>query len=285
VEDWVALRSFIKTYGRELFTPAFMNHGNLRGILQRGVENWLESLAENATENPPEKLLTDLEQGVISRRRAGQHLEVVLQAVTEHFDEFRDYNTTTTQSDYGENLHVLMDFLRLKVAYDRYAWRMRPLVIAHEVLCRRGQAEYAEQWRANIEDFTRKLADNLLEDLARLEAEHVIRLRTIRDRLEERFLLPLRLDELSALIEPCIEEARNESGSKEKINEFLEKLHPLAERPTGVGLEAPDWLIELQNEVRRSRESAAIEPPRPERFALNWSDLQKQLSEWDKPID
>ena len=44
----------------------------------------------------------------------------MLQALVEHYDEYRDYNTTTTQSDYGENIHILLDFLRLKVRYDRY---------------------------------------------------------------------------------------------------------------------------------------------------------------------
>ena len=52
---------------------------------------------------------------------------------------YLDYNATAPQSDYGENLHVLLDFLRLKAAYERDNWRMRPLVLVHEVLCRRGR--------------------------------------------------------------------------------------------------------------------------------------------------
>ena len=44
--------------------------------------------------------------------KAIRRLELVLQAVVENYEEYKDYNTTTTQSDYGENLHVLLDFLK-----------------------------------------------------------------------------------------------------------------------------------------------------------------------------
>ena len=72
-----------------------------------------------------------------------RRLELVLQAVVENYEEYKDYNTTTTQSDYGENLHVLLDFLRLKAGYERHAWQFRPLVLAHEVLARHGRAAAA----------------------------------------------------------------------------------------------------------------------------------------------
>ena len=51
----------------------------------------------------------------LDRNRTTRAAEVVLQALVEHYDEYRDYNTTTTQSDYGENIHILLDFLRVKV--------------------------------------------------------------------------------------------------------------------------------------------------------------------------
>ena len=132
---------------------------------------------------------------------------MVLQALVEHYDEYRDYNTTTTQSDYGENIHILLDFLRVKVRYDRYAWRMRPLALAHEVLCKRGTTTSPGKWREFIADKTAGLAEELLDRLGALEVRHGVKLRTIRDRLEERFLLPLEIDQAAARVPPAAEAA------------------------------------------------------------------------------
>ena len=41
-------------------------------------------------------------------------------------------------SDRGEMLYTLLDFLRLRADYDRLAWNLRPVVLAHEVLVRGG---------------------------------------------------------------------------------------------------------------------------------------------------
>ena len=45
-------------------------------------------------------------------------LQVVLEAVVENYEEYKDYNASAAQSDYGENLYALLDFLRLKAAYE-----------------------------------------------------------------------------------------------------------------------------------------------------------------------
>ena len=61
-------------------------------------------------------LIDDLD-GRLPRAKAEQQLQMVLQAIVENYEEYKDYNNTTPQSDYGENLHALLDFLRLKAAY------------------------------------------------------------------------------------------------------------------------------------------------------------------------
>src|SRR5262249_58695380 len=104
---------------------------NLRGILHRGVGSFLDYLREDPDPLRPVRLLDDLGT-VVSREEALAHLQFVLQAVVENYEEYKDYNTTTAQSDYGENLHVLLDFLRLKASYERDAWQFRPLVQVHE---------------------------------------------------------------------------------------------------------------------------------------------------------
>ena len=76
---------------------------NLRGILHRGVGAYLDYLRDNPDPLQPVRLLDELDRG-IRREDAVRRLEIVLQAVVENYEEYKDYNTTTTQSDYGENL-------------------------------------------------------------------------------------------------------------------------------------------------------------------------------------
>ena len=75
---------------------------------------------------------------MVTREEVEPRLRIVLQAVVENYEEYKDFNATTTQSDYGENLFILLEFLRLKTDYERHAWHFRPLVLAHDVLARRG---------------------------------------------------------------------------------------------------------------------------------------------------
>ena len=139
-DDWEPVRGFVKKYGSDLFTVPFLGLSNMRGILARGVAAWLDHEAERDDHDKRPKLVDDWARATLDRNRERPAPpRSCLQALVEHYDEYRDYNTTTTQSDYGENIHILLDFLRLKVRYDRYAWRLRPLALAHEVLCKRGQ--------------------------------------------------------------------------------------------------------------------------------------------------
>jgi len=41
-------------------------------------------------------------------------LSLILEAILENYGEYRDYNSTTTQSDRGDMLYTLLDFLRLR---------------------------------------------------------------------------------------------------------------------------------------------------------------------------
>src|SRR5207248_3000297 len=201
------------------------------------------------------KLVDDWADGKLDRGRAARLFEVVLQSLVEHYDEYRDYNTTTTQSDYGDNLYILLDFLRLKVAYDRYAWRLRPLTLAHEVLCRRGHDSLAASWRRFIAGKTNGLADELLAKLATRETEHGIRVRTVRDRLEEKFVQPLQIDQAAARVSRAAATAKELAGATNPPPEahpafvgLVGAIKPLADSPTGVGLDVPAWLRRLEEE-------------------------------------
>lgn len=287
--DWRPVREFIKTYGGDLFTVSFLALSNMRGILARGVAAWLDQeAAENDSARRPQ-LLDLWEKAQVDRTRIARYFEITLQALVEHYDEYRDYNTTTTQSDYGENLHILLDFLRLKVAYERAAWRIKPLALVHEVLCRRGQESLAGRWREFLAEKTNSTAAELLEALARKEQLYGIRLRTIRDRLEERFLLPLEVDRAVARVPPAVRAAWSGAGeSHPAFQGLLDALTPLAETVSGVGLDVPGWIRRMEEALRQAREQAALGYPEDDgrpRYPVDLREIRKQLSEWDKPLE
>lgn len=281
-EDWEAIRRFIRKYGSDLFTVQFLVLSNMRGILARGVAEWLAAEAERL-EPPYPRLIEDWAAQRIDRARHARILECILQAIIEHYEEYRDYNATTTQSDYGENLHIFLDFLRLKSSYERLAWRLRPLTIAHEVLCRRGYDALALRWREHVAQYTAAQAEELLQRLEQLEHQHGIRLRTVRDRLEERFLLPFEVEQAVARVTPAAAAAA--SGHDESHPDFLrltEAIAPLSTRIRGVGLDVPAWLRRLEDALRETRRH---QPHAPLPSATpDLDDLRQQLADWDRPL-
>ncbi|MCA9267777.1 MAG: hypothetical protein KDA41_04875, partial [Planctomycetales bacterium] len=107
---WSQLVKFIRRYGGDLFTQQFLNLGNVRAIQHQGVERWIERATLDPDYAGRLKLLDDLEQG-LSPRRVVKLLSLILEAISENYAEYRDYNATTTQSDRGELLYMLLDFL------------------------------------------------------------------------------------------------------------------------------------------------------------------------------
>src|SRR5262249_46256085 len=157
-EEWQSVRQFVRWYGNDLFNARFTTLANLRGILHRGVGAWLDYLRDNRDPLQTVRLLDDLDAG-LPRERAARFLQIILQAVVENYEEYKDYNTTVARSDYGENLYLLLDFLRLKASYERHTWQLRPLVQAHEVFAHAGWTEAAVLWEEAFMRTTQTLAD------------------------------------------------------------------------------------------------------------------------------
>jgi hypothetical protein len=283
--DWTKLTDFIKKYGREMFHARFLAMANLRGILLRGVGAYLKDLQAEPDPLHPLKLIDDLDNG-ISSEEAERILQVILQTLVENYDHLRDYNATTTQSDYGDNLHRLFDYLRLKARYDRAAWLLKPLNLVHETLARRDGAA-AALWRQRVEDITHESAEKYVQELTKLEKTHGIRLATIRDRIEERFVQPLVLDRLCALIEPALADAEAWLG-KDEVSPLEKELEPFATTPSGVGLDVPAWLVRLQNELERVRNSQSDLGNLAEtmfhvpKVSVPFDSLVEQMSDWEK---
>ncbi|MFM7107122.1 MAG: hypothetical protein ACKOZU_00675, partial [Planctomycetaceae bacterium] len=274
---FAVIREFVEHYGAGLFTQHLLAPPSLRGILRGGVRDWLERLVERGLEEPeeaddeagdvepparrpaarrPTRLVEDLASGALAYRQASARLRLVLEAVAENHAEYRDWNSTTTQSDRGECLHILLDFLRVKAEHDRIAWTLRPVNVAHGVLARRGAAEAAEAWRGRMRDETRETAAGLVDRLAGLESHWGLRLASVADRVRRPFTAALEQDELEALVEPAVRELVTEGpgAAGARLESRAESFLGVA---SGSGVEVPEWLERLTAAVDRQLDRAA----------------------------
>ncbi|MCA9152289.1 MAG: hypothetical protein KDA92_23465, partial [Planctomycetales bacterium] len=126
-------------------------------------------------------------------------------------------------------------------------------------------------------------ADRYRERLTKLQHRYAMQLPTIADRIGERFLRPLIIDRMRALVVPAI--MHPESPSFEILES---EARMLTKEPSGVGFDPPGWLIALEEEVRRWRRQMtsideqqllqAILPTVP----LTIEELHRQISQWEK---
>jgi hypothetical protein len=316
--EWDEFVAFIKRYGADLFTQKFLNLGNLRAILHQRAIVWLTNLEQESAPVPglseagndeELRLVTEL-GGAISREDAARWLTLAIEAIVENYREYRDYNTTTTHSDHGELLYTLIDFLRLRASYDRVAWNLRPVVMAHEILVRQNRPAAAEMWQQALAERTAETADANLARFDELCNQYGIRLPSVAERLGERFTRPLAIDRVRALVAPAIADAKGgkqgarnkEPGAKpltpgsqrpaprsrsrpDSFAILKQEIADLAEEPAGAGLDLPDWLEALEEEVsnvrcrRRNHNTADDAPRRIEQVRLSWEEWQRQISE------
>ncbi|MBC8869924.1 MAG: hypothetical protein H8E44_10925 [Planctomycetes bacterium] len=282
---WGRLVNFVERYGADIFTQRFLNLANLRAILYEGVDEWLDQLEEEAPVEIDWRLLDDLEVGRVDRDEAVEYLSLILEAVVENYGEYRDYNSMTTQSDSGELLYTLLDFLRLRTEYDRICWQLKPVIWAHELLVRHEQHAAAEMWRGELAEQTSQQASKFLEKLAKLQNKYAMRMPTVADRLGERFVRPMAIDRIRALVGPAMHEA-GQDGPCPSFEALQRETDELTRQPTGVGLDVPAWLVALQEEMGvasdldhandQSTELDAIIPQK----TLSLEETQQQLKAW-----
>jgi hypothetical protein len=279
--DWQAFVAFIKRYGADLFTQKFLNLGNLRAILHQRTSVWLSNLEEDP-ESQELRLVNELGHD-ISREDAAKWLTIVIEAIVENYREYRDYNTTTTQSDHGELLYTLVDFIRLRAGYDRVAWNLKPVVMAHEILVRQNRPMAAELWQRALAERTAETADANLSRFDELCEQYGVRLPSIAERLSERFTRPLAIDRVRALVGAAV--AAAETNDAEPMAALQREIASLAQEPAGAGLDLPDWLAALEDEVstircrRRHKQGAQDGPRRIEQVRLTWQEWQQQIAE------
>ncbi len=285
-QRWQPLVELIQEYGAELFTPRWLNLGNLRAILHQGLDSYLRSLADEADVSPGLQKLLDNLDGPLNRPQVVEQLTLIIESVAENYAEYKDFNTTTTQSDHGEALYTLLDFLRLKASYQRFAWTIKPVGLAHDELVRSGRMAAAELWRRAVAQRTNDVADWHLKKYQDLCRQYGMRLPTIGDLLAERFVRPLAVDRMRALVRPAIDEARHGQPSF-AFNLLEQEIGEFAEHPTGSGLDVPQWIATLEQEVSEVLatpdeldHTGHDTTPIPS-VPLAWSDVMQQLNAWD----
>jgi hypothetical protein len=282
--EWDAFVEFVKRYGADLFTQKFLNLGNLRAIIHQRAGVWLSNL-EQDSESDEIRLIAELgsPRPPISRDEAAKWLSLAVEAIVENYREYRDYNTTTTHSDHGELLYTLVDFLRLRASYDRVAWNLRPVVMAHEILVRQNRPAAAELWQQALAERTAETADANLARFEELCNQYGVRLPSVAERLGERFTRPLAIDRVRALVGPAI--AAADTGDQGPITALKDEIASLAQEPTGAGLDLPDWLEALEEEVstvrcKRRHNHATDDAPRCiAQVRLTWEEWQQQIAE------
>lgn len=247
-KSWETLVEFIKNYGKGLFTQHFLNVRNIRGILHQGVDHWLTQI-EQADDRPDLRLFDELGV-VLERPKAVRYLTLVLESVIENYNEYRDYNTTTTQSDHGESLYMLLDFLRLRSRYDRVCWNLKPVVWAHRILVSQQENNVARMWRRSLVDKIGPEADKYLGQLEKLRQNYSIRMASVGRRIEGRFGHQMQIDRLKALVGPAMENPLVRKSYR--TFELLRHEAQAFSRSTmGVGIDLPAWLAALEHEVEQ----------------------------------
>ena len=287
---WADTAQFVKTYGSDILNARVLTLGNVRAILHSGVSKFLEYLEQHEDPLHPVRLLEDLRSGKVDRDEAAEHLHLIYQVVVEKFDRFLEYNTTTTQSDYGEQFYSLLDFLRLETSYDRDAWNLLPVAVAHEVLARQGKSEAAVIWEDVFTVKTEEMAETHLEVLESLQKKYGMRLPSVTNHLQERFVKPLAVNHMLAQIRPACEDVDAGRADSSSFQALQLAVEDYLKTTSGSGLDIPAWLKTLEEELQHVHESNDA-PPLPDvepllRLpvpTLSLKDLRQQLKGWKQP--
>jgi hypothetical protein len=239
----------------------------------------------------PIALIEDIEEGRIDREEACDLLELVYETILDKLDRFVEYNTTTTQSDYGGMFYCLLDFLRVEASYDRDAWNLRPFQMAHQVLAEHGTVELAREWERTIAERTRRKAAGHVKRLRELEAAYSVRLPSVGDHIGERFVKVMAVHRMRSLIGRALQESHDGTDPPRCFLELRREIDDYLETTAGSAVDVPDWLARLDREIRRHEnddDSQATDPDAPpvviarEDRPLRPRQLLRQLQKWKR---
>ena len=129
---------------------------------------------------------------------------------------------------------------------------MKPVTWAHEILVNRQHGKAARLWRQALSGRITEEAERFLSRLEDLQKTYSIRMSTVADRLAERFIRPMIIDRMCALVRPAMRES-NQSGTNPTFELLEQEAESLARESTGIGFDVPVWLISLEEKVAQAR--------------------------------
>ncbi len=299
---WEVVKQFIKSYGSDLFTQNFLSFRDIRAILHQGAYNYITTLIAMMKDNRElengEKLINAILTGKERLENVAGILEIILECVAENYSEYVEYNSTTIQSDRGDHLYMLLDFLRVLANYERISWNLKPVYWIHNSLTRSGHSKAANLWKVFVKQKSSGLAETSLNNYEELNRRYGIWLPSIHERLKERFVRPLEVAQMCGLVYDAITEVRNNGENNPVFSKLEKEVELFAETPAGSGFEPPEWLTELQDEVILSgvdsKEERREREPREDPFEslsflpikkLSRSDIERQLREASRICD
>jgi hypothetical protein len=282
---WQEVCDFITKYGGELFHAKMLTLGNVRAILHNGITWFLNFLAESQDPQRPSPLLEALDNGTIDTDHVVHVLELIYSTVVDKFDRFLEYNTTTTQSDYGEKFYYLLDFLRVEADYDRDAWNFTPLNLVHEVLCQWNLFDAVAAWERSFDKRARQQAAGHLRRLRAAERKYGMRLPAISDRLNERFTKPLAVNRMLALLPKVVAESPQDEAQPTSFELLRREIDRYLADSVGSGIELPAWMQNLEKEVLRLKQVAVPGSPSDAEFdvtprLMTLEQVSSQLDSW-----
>lgn len=289
---WEDVQDFIRKYGDDLFHTRMLVLGHVRTLLHTGIDEFLDYLKENQDPLKPVRLIDDLNDGVIEYEHAKELLELIYEIVVDRFERFMEYNTTTTQSDYGEKFYCLLAFLRVEASYERENWKLMPVILAHETLTRLGRNDAARLWEESLEKRTRDNAIKYVEQLTDLEQQHGMQLPSLLDRLNERFVKPLAVNRMRSLVPRAMDDAEtNNDVASEAFEKLSSEIDDYLNTTAGSGIDIPPWLRRLEEEVRSkigdndAQQTSTESTIRLPHIPLSLKDLKQQLRNWNQRVN
>ncbi|MFN0196891.1 MAG: hypothetical protein ACKVT0_09095 [Planctomycetaceae bacterium] len=287
---WEQTKDFISDYGSDLFQAKRLTLGNIRTILHIGIEQFLAFLAENPDPLAPLTLIDDIESGAVDKETAVETLSLIYDIVVDKFDRFLEYNTTTTQSDYGEMLYTFLDMLRLEADYDRDAWSLMPGILCHEVFIRTARKSVVATWERMFEAQCRPLAERHLADLKALERKYGMRLPSVGDHIQERFVKTLSVNRILALVPVVLADARKGDQNCESMQSLRQEVTEYLNNTAGSSVDLPPWLRQLEHAVQQAEDVLNLEtfggdrdivlPP----VHVNLREMRSQLRNWTQSL-
>ena len=167
-------------------------------------------------------------------------------------------------------------------------------MIAHEVMTRHGLGEAAALWE---EEFTQRMAEQADEyprGLRLLEGEHGMRMPAVADHLSERFVKPLAVNRMMALVRSSMTrgETKTETdieAANESFAALRDEIRGYMEDRQGSGVEVPDWLQDLSDEadiadVRVLSVNEDERMTRDVRKQITREEIAAQLERWSEPL-